>query len=757
MSDGPAEQDKGKRAPKGAAGSGSPPKQGAAKQGAAKQGAAKQGAAKQGAARPSPGSAGDERSRSKAAGPKSANRAGPGATASATATKESSSGRRPSASARKQAQQRASDRTPSSGRKEAQRQGARRAPAVRGALSGRGSWAVAAGVFILTVADLPKIQYSDWAPEAGVALIVGVAGLPLLGARAVGRGGSRRATGEVWAARLAIGFVLAGVVSAALSISPTMATFGLYQHGTGWIFMALLAGWWALGTGFGPADRRLLENALVAGAVVNACVAILQQLFNLVSLGLEGLSGQPDGFLGNPVFLGALLASSLVLLAPRFAAEPRRWWLPVTLVGLGLGVDGERLPALLAIVVVAWLGVVAWLARRQDPDSAGPGFRRALEFAGVTLGTVLVGSGLAKLRGGLGVVSHTASSASAETYGQRLHAWEAATHAFSAHPILGAGPGQFRAATSAYFSVADIKADGSMLGTFPDGHNFIVEYATTTGIIGLALLLAWLVFSVRGRSGPLLGFAAVIGVMELAEPLNVVITPLAFIALGGATVHLSAKGPAGPAQSEGPTPPLTGPPRWVGPAGAVLAAIAAIAALLLVIGDVAYESARAQTVNQNYTAALASASTANSLMGQWSDPATELGTANFALNSGSRSAALATALRWARVATMRDPTNSLLWTTLAQYQGSVGDKAAARASALRAISYQPTYPPAANVLGLVAAEQHQNVQAETWFERSLAVDPTQTRYAKLLADLKKGCTAEPLSGQSSGIRLKCPR
>ena len=492
-----------------------------------------------------------------------------------------------------------------SARREAQRQGSRRAPAVRGALSSRGSWAVAVGVFALTVVNLPKAQYTDWAPEAAVALVVGVAGLPLLVARAIGRGGARRTSSEVWAARLAVGFVLAGVVSAALATSPTLATLGLYQHGTGWVFMALLAGWWALGTGFGPTDRHRLETALVAGALVNASLAILQQLFGLSAIGLEGLGGQPDGFLGNPVFLGGLLAGSLVLLAPRFGAEPRRWWLPVALVGLGLGVDGERLPALLALVVVVWLATAAFWAQRRDPSSGRRRSILSLEFAGLTAGAVLLGSGLAKLRGGLGVVAHTASSSSQETFGQRFHAWIAAAHAFAAHPILGSGPGQFRAATSAYFSAADVRADGSVLGTFPDAHNLIVEYATTTGIIGLGLLVAWVVFSVRGRSGPLLGFAAVIGALELAEPLNVVITPLAFIALGGAALHLGTAERTGPdGERPGPKEASGRPPGWIGPAGAVLAGVTAIGALLLVIGDVSFESARAANAATQYSAAV---------------------------------------------------------------------------------------------------------------------------------------------------------
>ncbi len=94
--------------------------------------------------------------------------------------------------------------------------------------------------------------------------------------------------------------------------------------------------------------------------------------------------------------------------------------------------------------------------------------------------------------------------------------------------------------------------------------------------------------------------------------------------------------------------------------------------------------------------------------------------------------------------------------TLAQYQGTAGDLDGARASALKAVSYQPTYPPALNVLGIVATQKHQNAQAEAWIERSLAAEPGQRSEARLLAELKKGCTALRLTAHAKGVQLNCP-
>jgi hypothetical protein len=390
-------------------------------------------------------------------------------------------------------------------------------------------------VFALCVADLPRLATSVWAPKFAVLLVMGAAGIPVLLLRAFGRRGQssgtelrargsrteRRARGsrtERRAARFAVAFVLAGVVSMAGAARPLLALVGLYEQGTGWLFVMALAGCWALGTYLRAPDRDLVATALIGGALVNAVVSILQQATDLSSVGLGGFPNGtapalPDGLLGNPSYSGALLAAALALIAPRFLAQPRRWAVPAAVIGVGLGVGGERLPALVALAVCL---VVVWIARTHTAASVPAGesdrvdlssrMLRSVLFSVPSLGGVIVGSIVARTSGGVGVVSHAAQSTANETFGQRFHAWSAALHAIGhsvgSHLAFGYGPGQFRAATSAYFSVSFERSSGV---TFTDAHNLFVEYLTTTGIVGVVLLVCWLGCTVIPARGPMPG------------------------------------------------------------------------------------------------------------------------------------------------------------------------------------------------------------------------------------------------------------
>lgn len=241
-------------------------------------------------------------------------------------------------------------------------------------------WGVAIGAFLVICACVPELESTAAPAKAAMLLILGAAGLPFLVLRAVGRGPSVRARSETWAARAAVAFLVAAAISTAVSIRPVLAVVGLYSQFTGLLFLVALGGCWAIGTGLKAADRRLLESALIGAALVNAVVAILQQLVGLGGIGIPDYNDLPDGLMGNPVYLGAILAAGLVLLAPRYRHSRRQHWLAVALAGLGLGVCSERLSSLLALVVVA---CELWFAFRSTPPASAnrlghhpPGARR---------------------------------------------------------------------------------------------------------------------------------------------------------------------------------------------------------------------------------------------------------------------------------------------------------------------------------------------------------------------------------------------
>lgn len=604
----------------------------------------------------------------------------------------------------------------------------------------RAGWAVAIAAFVLIVGVLPDLSTGPWPPKAAVLLVLGAAGIPILAWRAIGRGAARRTTAEMWAARAAVGFVVAAALATIGASRPLLAVVGLYQQGTGLVFVASIAGCWAVGTIVGPDDRRILITAIIAGAVVNSVVGILQVAVGLQYIGLPLYQGvQADGLLTNPVHLGALLAAALVLAAPRFAASPGSLWVVVAILGAGVGITGSRLPALMVLGVALWVLWRAWRADSTSPSQRGRGRRATLRtgvgFAGLSVGAVVAGSVLALVRGSSssGVAGATAGSTVNETFGQRLSAWTAGLHALVDKPLLGAGPGQFRTATSALFPASFVRQNPDLY--FTDAHNIVIEYAVTTGLLGAILLVAWLALSLGTKRGPLVGFAIVLLASGLIEPLDPVVTPLMMLALGAAAlrpirspaaaVASPAKAPSrGSSRRQPGDPGTSGPPRPVRWASLALVGVASAAAVTFLIGDAALQYSSSQYSVAQDTTAQSAASVANDLLAPWPDPATQLGEIHGYLGLDVRFAAQKQqAISWRRQAVLRDPTNWILWTYLAQAQALNGELGPAQASALSALRWFPHDVATLTLLGTLAAVQHQPAAAHAWFGRALAVAP----------------------------------
>lgn len=116
---------------------------------------------------------------------------------------------------------------------------------------------------------------------------------------------------------------------------------------------------------------------------------------------------------------------------------------------------------------------------------------------------------------------------------QRLDGWKAAFTALQERPILGHGPGLFRHATTEHLTLEFARAEGPDR-VFYDAHNVFVEYATATGLIGLALLVALVVMLARSTRGPLAVFAAAVSFTWLLEPASLHTASLVLLALGAA-------------------------------------------------------------------------------------------------------------------------------------------------------------------------------------------------------------------------------
>jgi O-antigen ligase len=602
---------------------------------------------------------------------------------------------------------------------------------------------VAFGAFLLIVASIPNYATSVWAPKAAVLVVLGAGGIPLLITRAIGRGWRVRSRSEMWAARMALVFLGIGLISVAGAARPVLSLVGLYDLGTGWFFFASVAGCWALGTALNRADRRLVQSLIITGAVVTAVVSVLQLVVGLNGHGILEYQGVPDGLQGNPIFSCAILAATLSLIQPRFRDESSRWGWIAVICGIGLGIGGERLPALASLLFYIWLIYSSWRQQQTDPQTGA--LRSGLIFSGLGLASTIGGSLLAKAWNGLGVVGHLASSTSDETFGQRIDAWKAGGHAIAHHPFFGAGPGQFRAASQAYFTVAGQRQNSGSV--FDDAHNILIEITVGTGLVGLVAFLGFLGFGLRHRRGPFLAFALMILLVELAEPLNVAITPLAFLALGAAVL---APGP------QGSSPPDRPPPNWLRYVCGAAALLALVPGVALVIGDISLVQATGHYEIAQDGRALAKARWAERLLSPWPEPAVLYSQIRNYQAIGDYPNEIGSAIDWAKTASQRDPTSPVLLYALANYQLYDNRYSDAIVSARKSVNYAPWYALSLGILGNAYFLQHHTAEADIWIKKSLAANPNQPRLVKML---KGQCTVQHApAGNGSGpkLRVDCP-
>jgi hypothetical protein len=368
-----------------------------------------------------------------------------------------------------------------------------------------------ADVAVLVLAGLLLVAYSSamfdsYRTPRLAAVIVGlVPGLLVL---------VRGALGRDLPSVLALAFLGWAALSMSLSDSPRNAVFGVYSD-TGLLLTGSFFACWALGRGLSDQGRRILVPVLIGGLTLNGLLGMLQLTFDLHRILPSDYLPRVSGTFGNPVFLGSLVAGGLVLAARVYRnCTHRLLYLVIAVVlSCSLELSGSRIA-----LVAATVGVACALS--------GLSARRAALFASA------VGVGLLLATVPVGTTGSAERTSSGDGFRPRLLAWEAAAAAVVDDPLLGSGPGRFQAATSSRLGVEFERV--SPEGLFTDSHNVLIEYATTTGLVGLALLLAWGVATGRRTSGPLAWFAATTATTWLLQPVTVVAAPLVLLAFGAA-------------------------------------------------------------------------------------------------------------------------------------------------------------------------------------------------------------------------------
>jgi O-antigen ligase len=516
-------------------------------------------------------------------------------------------------------------------------------------------WAAAGIALVLPVASAPVAELPTWALRWALLPALAGLGLPPLVAFAVRPGHARRT------ARWALGWLACAALATALAPQPVIAFWGEYRVGTGWVMLAAVAGAWAIGARAGERGARPVASALLAGCAVNAAVAVASQLVDLSSLGMAPYAGRSVGFYGNPVYLAELLCGGLWLALVRLTTPARRGLTVAAggLVAAAIELSGSR--AALALAVAA--GVVAVVRGRG---------RARLLAAAVVAGGIALGAGVAAVAPASATGTDRVASIAVADEGvaPRIDTWRGGLSALGSRPLWGWGPGGTLAAAGPRRTLRVARGEGPDV-MFADAHDLLVEAAVTTGAVGLALLMTWVVTAgAAARRRPtgegLLGFAALVAGVTLLEPMHVGVTPLAALALGGAASW--------------------GMPRAVrARRAAAVAGIAVGAAGLLVSG---WLTAGLIALDRADLAGdPVAASTAARRLPPWGEPDAIVGRlVAFQGIAGRDGSKLDVALGWWAAAAARDPADPSRWDDLGgalEHAGRTGAAAAAYERALR--------------------------------------------------------------------------
>ena len=550
-----------------------------------------------------------------------------------------------------------------------------------------------ATALLVPIAYLPFVDAPFWSPKVAVLLPGAAVGLTCV--PALLRSDARRAT------RAGVALLVVASLSAVLSADVGQAVFGHYNAGTGLVFLFAIVGMWALGTSTTAAGRRRVLLGLVAGVGASAAVAVLQVVVDLgvPFLGIaEGI--RPTGLAGNPVHLAALAGGVVALAATRVVATSPRWLVVMGAGAVVVQLSGSRF-ALLTLPLV----VLGLLVRR--------GWRPAAAAALVVVVGLALGSGT-PTRGVQETSSTerlTTTTASGGGVSARTETWLSARHSIAEHPLLGVGPGRFRAATSPHRSLELARIERPEI-LYEDAHNLVVEHVTTIGALGLAALVSWLGLAlVRAREPATAAFAVAVLVLHLVQPQGVGTTPLLLLALG------ASAGGAATVQARGRRTVLL-------PAAAGLVALAASGALL--VGDAQLQRARLDFDD-------AASASAVELLRPWPTPASVRARLfRFQAIDDPGGQAGEEAFRWRRVALARAPDAPSLWNLLAADQLADGDERGAAASFARALALDPWSVAALNGVARTNLALGRTELASEAAARSLLVVADQPAIEELL-------------------------
>ncbi len=279
-----------------------------------------------------------------------------------------------------------------------------------------------------------------------------------------------------------IGLFVVNIISALVGVNLHQSMWADMARSTGLFFQAHLL-LFVLIFGSGIVDREQWNRLIMISFGTAVVVSILGFIQFAIPNFLPNFSANRiASTLGNPVFLGGYIALH-ILLAPWLLTYVQTRWKKIglviaVLILLVAMILARPRGALLGLVV----GMAVYLFYRGVTAGAPRWIRRTLIGAAI-LGVLVVSVGWVYRDAPIVANSSYADVLSTSTLKTRAINWSVALTGFTARPLLGWGPENYRTILDRHYD--NRLTEVAYVETFVDKpHNMYVEVLATTGIVG---------------------------------------------------------------------------------------------------------------------------------------------------------------------------------------------------------------------------------------------------------------------------------
>ena len=493
----------------------------------------------------------------------------------------------------------------------------------------------------LTLLVLSPLLFDSWTPRFSAVLVAAPVGLLAVTSRALSCDRS---------AQFLLGAIGWTIVSALASDAWRVSLLGTVGRDLSALMFIGCAALWGVGRLTSESSRNTLLIVVLASLLISGVVGIIQVGLDIRAGVLSLASGRPTGLTSNPVYFGALSAGGLVGSLALRRTLRSVWLVPVSIVlGVSTTLSGSRVA--LAAALVCLVGLVTAHRERLTVGLS------ALGFTSLALGVAvdrLIGQG----RNSFNRLADGAAGGRGEVWKYGLRAWWD-------RPMLGYGPGQFRAAVQRHFTVDFVRdsATDDLRQAWFDAHNVVISLLVTVGLVGAALIAAWAVtWAVRCR-GPLVWVLGPIALTWLLQPVSIYTLPLGCVLFGAAGREGGKK--------------LAWGPR-VGHRSAM--ALGACLGMWVLMADVRLSS------SERHNDPDEAVSAASMYLG---DPVVDDIVGQITARSADSLETRRVVLDWRTRAVEHEPNRPYWWSSLASWQIGLDDLKAADRSIARAFALQP--------------------------------------------------------------------